>query len=69
MPRWPANLLIKLFAAPRLAIGGAAATAEAFLPAPSDAPAILIAYRATPARARAARRPGRRSTLRRRLPS
>src|SRR5439155_8762730 len=44
MPRWPINLLLKLFAEPRIAIGGAAATAEAFLPACPDAPAIFVAH-------------------------
>src|ERR1043166_5527719 len=31
MPRWPVKLLLKLFAEPRVTIGGAAATAEIFL--------------------------------------
>ena len=70
MPRWPVNLLIKLFSEPRLSIGGGAAMAEAFLPAGADAPAIVIAcspaitYSRSPAR-RSARRP----TPRRRRPS
>lgn len=70
MPRWPVNLLLKLFAEPRLAIGGAAATAEAFLPSPGDAPAILLRYRAMRAQSRAtARRRARRPLSRRPLPS
>jgi hypothetical protein len=69
MPRWPVNLLLKLFAEPGAAIGGAAATAEAFLPSRSDAPSIRIG-RTVRAHARtAARRWARRPTSRRRLVS
>jgi hypothetical protein len=69
MPRWPVNLLLKLFAEPRVAIGGAAATAEAFLPSRSDAPSIRIGP-AVRAHARAAaRRWARRPASRRRLAS
>jgi hypothetical protein len=70
MPRWPITLLLKLFAEPRIAIGGAAATAEAFLPARPDARAIFVDYGATPAHSRpAARRWPRRPSSRRRLAS
>jgi len=68
MPRWPVNLLLKLFAEPRVAIGGAAATAEAFLPRRGDAPAIEIGAVRPHARS-AARRWARRSPTRRRLAS
>ena len=37
MPHWPARLLLKLFAQPSVAIGGAAPTAQALLPADSMA--------------------------------
>ena len=67
MPRWPINLLLKLFAEPRVAISGAAATAEAFLPSRSDAPTIQIG--AVRPHARATRRSPRRSPTRRRLAS
>ncbi|MFL4980046.1 MAG: hypothetical protein ACJ8DQ_10225 [Xanthobacteraceae bacterium] len=70
MPRWPINLLLKLFAEPRIAIGGAAATAEAFLPVRPDAPAIFVAHGSARAHARAAaRRWSRRASSRRRLAS
>ena len=70
MPRWPVNLLIKLFSEPRLSIGGGAATAEAFLPAGADAPAIVIGGGLATAPARStARRSTRRPTTRRRRPS
>lgn len=69
MPRWPVNVLLKLFGEPQAAIGGGAATAEAFLPSPTDTPVIQI-RRATRAHAReAARRPVQRPASRRRLPS
>jgi hypothetical protein len=68
MPRWPVNVLLKLFAEPRVAIGGAAATADAFLPSRADAPSIVIGARKAHARA-AARRWARRATSRRRLAS
>jgi len=70
MPRWPVPLLLKLFAEPRVAIGGAAATASAFLPSGSDAPSILVARVAARAHSRAAaRRWARRPISRRRLAS
>jgi len=69
MPRWPVNLLIKLFAEPRLAIGGDAATAEAFLPAPAQARAILIGVGLARAHARGSARRTRRPAARRRPPS
>jgi hypothetical protein len=68
MPRWPVNLLLKLFAEPRVAIGGAAAIAEAFLPPRGDTPAIEISAIRPHARA-ATRRWTRRSPTRRRLAS
>jgi hypothetical protein len=68
MPRWPVNLLLKLFGEPQVAIGGGAATAEAFLPAPSNAAAIQIRRSSAHARP-TARRSTRRSAARRRLPS
>jgi hypothetical protein len=68
MPRWPVNLLLKLFGEPQVAIGGGAATAEAFLPAPSDAPVIQIRSLGSHARP-TARRSTRRRATRRRLPS
>jgi len=68
MPRWPTNLLLKLFAEPRIAIGGGAATAEAFLPPRGDAPAIQIGS-ARPHVRTTARRLARRSPSRRRLVS
>ena len=67
MPRWPVNLLMKLLSEPRIAIGGAAPTAEAFLPSRSDAPAIQIGPR--PYARSATRRWTRRSPARRRLVS
>jgi len=69
MPRWPVNLLLKLFAEPRVAIGGAAATAEAFLPSRGDAPSIVIGASTARTRAAAARRWARRPVSRRRLAS
>jgi hypothetical protein len=69
MPRWPVNLLLKLFAEPRAAIGGAAATAEAFLPARPDAPAIFVGHGGARAHSGAAPRRSRRSSSRRRLAS
>ena len=68
MPRWPVTILLKLFAEPRVAIGGAAATADAFLPSRSDAPAIVIGARSPRARAAVRRWPPR-PPSRRRLPS
>jgi len=68
MPRWPINLLLKLFAEPRVAISGGTATAEAFLPSRSDAPAIQIGTVRPHARAAARRSPSR-SPTRRRLAS
>jgi hypothetical protein len=70
MPRWPVNLLLKLLAEPRIVIGGAAATAEAFLPARPDAPAIFVERGSARAHYRAAvRRWSRRPSPRRRLAS
>jgi hypothetical protein len=70
MPRWPVNLLLKLFSEPRVTIGGADATAEAFLPARGNAPAIVIDRGAARAHSRAAaRRWARRPAWRRRLVS
>jgi len=70
MPRWPVNLLLKLVAEPRIAIGGAVATAEAFLPVRPDAPAIFVELGGARAHSRAAaRRWPRRASSRRRLAS
>jgi hypothetical protein len=70
MPRWPVNLLLKLLAEPRIAIGGAATTAQAFLPAQSDGSAIFVARDSVRANSRdAARRWSRRPGSRRRLAS
>jgi len=70
MPRWPVNLLLKLLIEPRVAVGGAAATAQAFLPAQSDGSAIFVARDSVRAHSReAARRWSRRPGSRRRLAS
>ena len=66
MPRWPVKLLLKLFAEPRVTIGGAAATAEIFLPFPDRGPSIVLGH------AHARSRPGTRRRVqnwRRRLES
>jgi hypothetical protein len=44
MPRWPVKLLLKLFADPRVTIGGAVATAEIFLPFPDHGPSIVLGH-------------------------
>ena len=70
MPRWPVNVLLKLFAEPRIAISGSAATADAFLPVQGRASSIVIAAAKARAQARAqARRRSLPSTSRRRLAS
>ena len=70
MPHWPARLLLKLFAQPSVAIGGAAPTAQAFLPADSSAPSIVVARLTAQARrSTAARRPARGQATRQRLAS
>jgi hypothetical protein len=70
MPRWPVNVLLKLFAEPRVAIGGSAAMADAFLPIQGRASSIVIASAKARAHARAqARRRSLPSTSRRRLAS
>ena len=70
MPHWPTRLLLKLFAQHSVAIGGAAPTAQAFLPADSTGPSIFVARLTAQARrSTAARRPARGEATRRRLAS
>ena len=70
MPRWPVNVLLKLFAEPRIAISGGAATADAFLPLEGRGSSIVIAAAKARAHARIeARRRSLRPTSRRRLAS
>jgi len=70
MPRWPLPLLLKLSAESRVAIGGACATADAFLPSRDGMPLIFVARMQPRALSRAgmARR-GRPASTRRRLSS
>ena len=70
MPRWPVNVLLKLFAEPRIAISGGAATADAFLPLEGRGSSIVIAAAKARAHAREqARRRSLHTTSRRRLAS
>ena len=69
MPHWSARLLLKLFNESSIIIGGAAPTAQAFLPDRSG-PSILVARLSAGTRkSGSARRIPRIQTMRRRLAS
>ena len=69
MPHWSARLMLKLYDESFIAIGGAAPTAQAFLPDRSG-PSILVARLGVGARKSGSARPiPRIQTMRRRLAS